>query len=741
MNTSKQHFCLTRKVMVLAILAAFGPVHAEDDIAEFTKPESSVSAGIGAVSGSSKDRALFGQYNGLRKHEYYGLFDVDFVRRNDATGTWTELQATDLGLETREVRFGQQKQGDWTYSVGYGELIRNYQNTINTGLVGAGTATPTVVRLATPGSGSDLDLQTKRKNVNLAFEKWISPNLQFQANFKNEDKDGARLFGRGLNCTAAVSATSSITCPPGGTGGMLLLPEPIDSTTRQVETKLNFSGEKFLVSAAYYGSFYDNANGSLRPTISGNLFNPNGTNLNTSATPGSTLGGYLQMPMALAPDNQAHQFSVAGNYLFTPTTRATFKYAYTYATQNDDFASAGLTGAPAGVTNLGGRMDTTVAQVGVTSSPIKKLSLLANVRYEDRDNKTPVALYSPVAGVTNSQDGLKKLEGKAEASYQLAQGYRGTLGLDYETVDFGRLAATSAPGGFNLLREKTQETSYRAELRRNLSETLTGAISYIRSDRSGSDWLKAALGTPTLSDALAAAEGGGRPVTPVQFMDRTRDKVKLSADWSPIERLSLQFVVEDGKDKYDSPHTGAFKGLGETGSSLYGIDASFALSDAWRLTGYWTQSDQSMNVNHSLYVATLTSKSNDIGLGVTGKVSSKVEVGGSLSYADDKNSYAQGLETGSNTTATINTNAAFLAAQGGLPDTSYRATTLKLFSTYALDKNSGLRFDLIHQRAKWNDWAWGYASVPFFYSDNTTVSGQQTQNVSYIGVRYVYRFQ
>lgn len=738
MNTSKQHLGLSPKVMVLAILAAFGPAHA-DDVAEFTQPDSVISAGAAALSGSTRDRALWGQYNGMRNSDIYGLFEIDYVRRDEATGTWTTLQGRDLGLETREVRFGQQKQGDWKYSAEYGELVRNYPYTINTGMQGAGTATPTVISVATPGAGNDLDIRTKRKAVGLGFEKWISPNLQFEANAKSEEKDGSRVFGRGLNCSA--TATATIPCPPANSGALLLLPEPINSTTNQIETKLNFSGDKFMVSGAYYGSFYDTANGSLRPTISGNLFNPNGTVINTATAPGTAVAGYMSQAMALPPDNQAHQFSLTGNYAFTPTTRANFKYAYTHATQNESFAGLGLTGGPAGVTSLGGRVDTTVAQAGVTSRIMPKLSLLANVRYEDRDNKTPVAFYSPTAGRTNVQNSLTKLAGKVEASYQFAPEYRGTLGVDYEDVDFGIPVGTYAPGGLTLLREKTKETGYRAELRRTLSETLTGTVSYIRADRDGSSWLNAVLGTPAVSDAAAAALGGGRPVAPFMFMDRTRDKIKLTADWAPTEQVSLQFIVEDGTDEYDSPHNGVFKGMGDTGSKFYGIDASYIVSETWRVNGYLAYGDQSQQVNHSLYSATLLSRSNSAGLGVVGKVSSRVEVGGNLSYTDDTNRYIQALETISNTAATIATNSAFLAATGGLPDTTYRATTLKLFSKYSLDKNSGIRLDLIHQRAKWNDWAWGYAGVPFRYSDNTTVSGNQKQNVSFIGVSYLYKFQ
>ncbi len=51
----------------------------------------------------------------------------------------------------------------------------------------------------------------------------------------------------------------------------------------------------------------------------------------------------------------------------------------------------GLTGAPAGVSSLGGVMDTNLAQFGLTARPMPGLTLLANVRYEDKNDKTPLA--------------------------------------------------------------------------------------------------------------------------------------------------------------------------------------------------------------------------------------------------------------------------------------------------------------------------------------------------------------
>ena len=64
---------------------------------------------------------------------------------------------------------------------------------------------------------------------------------------------------------------------------------------------------------------------------------------------------------------------------------------------------------------------------------------------------------------------------------------------------------------------------------------------------------------------------------------------------------------------------------------------------------------------------------------------------------------------------------------------------MKLFGKYALEKKgASVRLDLVHQRSALNDWAWGYNGVPFTYSDGTTAMQKPTQNVSFIGVTYVY---
>lgn len=735
-----------RTVIALVLLAAFGQASSAadgDDLGQWIKPESSVTLGVGGATGNSRDRAFFGQYSGMRTDSAYGVFDIDYVNRNDATGTWLTLTGRNLGLDNRELTITHEKQGDWKYSLSYDELVRRDPRTINTAMSGAGTATPTINRLVVPGTGSDVNLKTKREKLGLEFEKWFGQSLQFEASFKNEEKTGARLFGIGYDCASYVCATTQNATNT--RWALLLVPEPINSTTRQFEAKLNYSGDKFVLTGGYYGSFYSNDHGNVQATVPGQLYNAIGTltTLSGAAAGGTSLQNVLQSPIALPPNNQAHQFYVSGNYAFTSTTKANFKYAYTHATQHDDFAGSGLTGAPLGRSNLGGEINTTLAQFGLTSRPLPKLTLVANVRYEDKQDKTPIDRYNIENTTTwyNSHMNSTKLAGKFEASYQVFDATRATLGVDYLSNKRSLPSATDVSvAGLSGLRGKTEEVGYRAELRRSLADNFSGAIAYIGSKRTGSNWYNLCttaactpIGYGSVVPASTIVAASPTAIFPMTLKDRTREKWRMSGDWSPIDPLSLQFSLENGVDHYTTP---GLKGVDHTGMVLYSIDAAWTVSDKWKLTGYWSYGEQRLEVQQGNggYDATPKNFTSTFGLGVKGQPNGRLTVGADLIYLSDITKYNVNAASGANANNTAQ-------AAIGLPDLKYTQLTLKAFGSYALDKQSDLRFDLVHQRVKYKDWAWDYNDVAFVYSDGTTVSTKSTQEVTFVGVSYVYHWR
>jgi MtrB/PioB family decaheme-associated outer membrane protein len=727
MNTREQHFGFKQNLLVLAMLAAFGSAHAADDeIAKLIKPDATtVSVGAAVRATDRQNASLFGQYNGWSKDDGALLLDFELIQRDDETGTWMNAEGRNLGLDNRELSFSRQRQGTWKYAFGYSEQVRHDPRTLNTGLQGIGSSQLTVNGLAAVGAGTKQNLDVKRRSYTLAGEDWINPNLMLEFSLKSEDKEGARLSNVGGYCGPSVA---SAVCPT-LSGAMLMLAEPVTSNTQQVEAKANFLGSGFSLTAGYYGTLYTNDKGSMRVAgINGNLVGNPGPIGNAP----NTLGGLLSQPIALAPDNQSYQLYLAGTYTLTPAVHATFNYATTHATQNESFAGMGLTAAAGLPSSLNGAVDTTLTQAGITARPVPKLSLLANVRYEQIEDKTPHARYGGT--YTNQTNPSSKANSKAEATYVFPANLRGTFGVDYNWVKRGVPSVGSTElfiptTSLTSIRETTNELVYRAEVRKPLTDALNATLAYSQATRDGSHWINLGNVTAQYPQTYQVIRNGdmysATGVFPTTMMDRKRDKVRAQADWSATDALSVQFSAENGYDTYSAPTLTGLKS-----GSLYalGVDVSYLVSDSWKATGFVNYGEQLLNISHSAgYIARINNITTNFGAGVVGKLSGKLEVGGDLNYMDDNNAY--GLGSG-------NTSAA-----GVLPDVSYRVLALKLFGKYALDNQSDIQLDLLQQNTLFSEWTWGSGSVPYAYSDNSTVSMQSNQKVTYLGAKYVYRLK
>ncbi len=158
-------------------------------------------------------------------------------------------------------------------------------------------------------------------------------------------------------------------------------------------------------------------------------------------------------------------------------------------------------------------------QAGITSRQLPKLSVLANVRYDN----TPVRLYNPIAGQLdfngnrwsgyNHPISFSTLTSKIEANYTLPMNFHLIGSIDYEYWD-RRWQPT-----FIGYRAKTDEISYRAEIRRTLADTLTGSIAYIHSNR---------FGSLSISTMTATGDPYFNTITPFNLSDRNRDKAIIA---------------------------------------------------------------------------------------------------------------------------------------------------------------------------------------------------------------------
>lgn len=647
-------------ILAASLAAAFGSAHAEDDtITRLIRPESSVHLGLGYLT---EDAARFGQYSGMPDSGVYGIADINLVRREDASGRWLLLNGRNLALDNRNLRFEHGIQGSWKYFLEYDQTPRFSQYEVNTGLLGIGHDTQRV-----NGVGlRDKRLKTQREAISVGGQYVIGNGFDVRLRVKQDTKDGNRLFG-------ARPASD-----------VWFLAEPIDHTMSQVDVVLGYADPRLQVSAGYYGSVFENGNSAL------------------TIAPGGTVNR-----IGLPPDNHAHQFYVDGGYSFTPTTRANFKLARTLAYQQDSFINP----ATPGNDDLDGKLETTLAQVGFSMRPLQKLTVVADWRHEEREDRTPRRGYFERAG-TGTFNGFNETRdfevntGKLEARYMLPAGFKLTGGVDYDEkkrdVFDVRLVTT---------RRHTEETAYRVELSRALSETLNGSLAVIQSERTGS----------TLAKETSTGAAAAFYAVPYHLADRDREKVRARIDWMPLETLSFQLTADAFEDRYKDGGYGVDKGRG----TFWSLDGAYALSDEWS-THAWASREYSRQVNLAQrsannWSANLAVLTEAFGLGLRGALGAKWTLGGDLSYSHNRSDH--GL-AGPTVTAPLD-------------DVKYTVTTLKLFAEYAMRRDLALRFDAVHDEWNTNDWLW----ANWAFSDGTTVFQDDEQNTTFVGVSMRYKWR
>jgi MtrB/PioB family decaheme-associated outer membrane protein len=665
--------------LAAALLAVYGPVLAQST-------EGSVSVGAGSWS---NDRPQTGVYDGMRDSGGYGLFDLDVVRRDEATGTWLGLKGRNLGLDIREINADWLRQGNIGVSLDYNRIVRDNPYVFNTGLVGIGTTTQ-LVPIApgiTAGTGSDAELKTTRDRLTGKFYKNLLTGLDFNASYRHETKKGNRNWGRG--------------------GAAEFVVEPIDSTIEIGEAALTFSRGALQLTGGFYGTWYKTDNTLVTTTLS------NGT-----------VPFYLSLPL----DNQSWEGFLNGGYNFTPTTRGTFKASYSRATQNEHLPTADIPGlaSPLAPQNLNGQLDTTLLEAALNSRPTRDLSLAATVRYRDFDDRTPVQQYVfGAVPVYNTPFSYTNHVGKLEATYRLPMSYSVQGGVDYLAQD------RSVPNVGTLwvpFRATLDETTYRIGLSKSMSETVNGSVSWQYSSRDGGDY--------TLPNS--AANPLQNNINPLNISDRTRNKWRAVVDWSPVDRLGLQFAVSDSRDDYGGPNP---YGLQEGKAQNYTVDGSYQLTSVWQFHA-WYSYDLNKADEKTQQSATVTKfnelkeTDNSFGVGIKGALFTKLKVGANVEQFKTKNKYEQNIVGG-----------ALAADQIPTPDVNNRLTRIKFNADYPVQKTAEVRFSVIHERWKTDDWTWmmfpASGPAPWQYAaanDGTTVTSDPKYNSTFVGVRYVYKF-
>ena len=536
-----RHQCLITRRSVLAVhcalvaMALGAAAHAADTedpaLAELTRPTSSVELGIGNVSRSS---AKFGEYNGLGRKGPFGIGELDLhgggAWDSDDATRWN-LRGSNLGLETRDLSADYGVQGKFRLNFGYGELLHRLSDTYQTPFNGTGsrnlslpgswlkpivpqinanlnfralsptassgnslvagvTTAPTPAQLATMQTIRDadlpafhnFDLKTKRQTYDAGFGYNFGPQLELTASFRHELKNGTKPIG-------AISTK--------GNESVVILPDPIDTSTDHYNLGLNYTGDKGFMVAGYHGSIFRN--------------NVKSVTWQEPSLPSTAAAFSTQ---SSAPSNQFHQLSLTGGYNITPTTKLVANGSYGRNTQNDAFLTDPATPPfasqlPLGVprSSLDGLVITKAFNAKLTTRPVKGLNLAAGYKFDDRDNRTPVDRYvfydvnvPPAAtpsvfnaalglpagtlannsNIYNNRPQSKRLNQiNLDGDYAVAKGH--TLAAGYELQHIDRHCNGTWIDCSDA--RTTKENTLRTEWRARLTEDLSGKLGYAFSRR------------------------------------------------------------------------------------------------------------------------------------------------------------------------------------------------------------------------------------------------------------------
>lgn len=537
---------IPRTTIVALLAAAAAPALAEAPDTSGWKCEKcpfekgySSEAGLGAIYADGANYS-YGRYTGIDE-------DAKTYVEANASGSWktesgafAKYEFTDLGLDSRAGRIVLGRDGQFDVALSYDGLpYRRYDMTVtpfsgfaNLALPAGwvrGTTTATMSSLA--ASLGDRDVQTERKTYGVAARWLPGATWSLFANYQRQEKKGTGII-YGSVFTQAVQ-----------------LPEPVDYTDDTFEAGVAWTTSRATARLAFSGSQFRNPNTSL-------------TWQHPYASPFTTTGR-----LALAPDNDMTQVSLAGNFRFDAWS-TTLSYSASAGRLKQDDALLPVstaTGAPTPKPTLDGEVDLVHYGAALAFRPLPKLAMRGNWRFDKRDDKTdPIAVAYVVtdalAGGTEFTPRYDyertRLDGAAD--YTVLRWLRVGGGVQYDEVqrDQQEVKKTVEDGGF-----------LRARLTPFDAVSLTLKRGQFHRDAKGFD--------------LAALPADENPLLrKYNLANRDRTYYELLGTWSPTETVTLSLQGKTTDDAYRRSPLGLTDGKSRT------VGANLAWTPKESLTFY-----------------------------------------------------------------------------------------------------------------------------------------------------------
>ena len=183
-------------------------------------------------------------------------------------------------------------------------------------------------------------------------------------------------------------------------------------------------------------------------------------------------------------------------------------------------------------------------------------------------------------------------------------------------------------------RSSLDETTLRAGVRKSLSETVNGSLTYVHANRDGGHY----------KNPDSVGEPNENTINPLNIADRKRNKLRGVADWAPMENLSLQFIAEVSKDNYSGQPYGLDRRALPRPITL---DGSYQLGQNWSVNAWFTldQTKADENTQNGTVVLKdnmLKENGTSYGVGLRGTVMDKLKLGADVERFRSDNKYQPG---------------------------------------------------------------------------------------------------
>jgi len=716
-----------------------------DKVAELTQWSNEIEGGLMYVSDPS---FKFGEYSGLTDDGVYGILNFSIHKHNpydSGNANYLDVTGRNLGLDSREFHFEMGEQGNYKLFLDYNQIPKNNSDSGQTIFQGVGSSYLTLPGGWTLSGGGGntaglpsleaslhpVDIETERKRFDVGMGKVLNSNWSFKLKYRHEEKDGTKTIG-------GVMGNS------GGNPRSVILPEPVDYTTEQVDAVLSYSDKKAQFQIAYYGSLFRDGNSSLT------WQNPYGAINGWDSSAGFAAGGLGSL--STPPDNEFHQVSVLGGYNLSDRTRVTADLALGKMTQDDSFLpySANPTLAasvtqPLPQDSLDGEIETTLFNLRINSRPSANFYWKASYRYDDRDNKTHHNEYVYIGGDTTDQDTSVTSSRRrfnepysrtdhvyrADAGYKVAKNTDLTAGLERQDIDRTYTE-----------REEATEDTFRLGLKSRFGNGMTGGVRYQRSERDGSTYYGEEPFLSSYSPAYTATVPGMWENHPdlrkFYLADRTRDKATVFGNVMLSEMWSFGFNANYLNDDYKESE----KGLTESKTTSFNIDTTFMPMEGTSLYAFYSHEKMSADQDGRAFSGTAKlaqaadpnrdwSAAHDdrvdtVGFGLKRILNDRWDVGADYVYAKTKSDVD--VTTGS------------ALSSEPLPTATTRLNSLGLYANYKWKKNLTLKVQYVYEDYKSEDWALDGVDPNTLANVITLGEDSPDYTVHLIGVSVSYRY-